>query len=337
VLVPVRNEARCIRDTAQTMLAQRFDGELEFLFVDGASTDGTRSALEEIARTDRRVQVLDNPAGTVPTALNVALAQARGRYLVRMDAHTRYSGDYVSLGVQRLEEGDVTWVAGPAVPRGSSPWSSAVAQALAMPLGRGGSRKWASSDGGSEVDLDTGVFGGVWRRETVEALGGWSDSWPVNEDAEMAGRVLSGGGRIVCLPAMAAYYAPRDTPKGLAQQYWRFGYYRVKTSRRHAVALRGSHVAAAALALTPAVGLSPIRPAARVARASLLLYSMALVRAGLRTPATAPARERLSVPLALVVMHFSWGVGFLCGCLRLGPPWTALRQLAGQCRYRGRP
>ena len=41
------------------------------------------------------------------------------------------------------------------------------------------------------------------------------------------------GERIVSLGAMGAYYIPRNSPASLARQYLRYGYYRVKTSRRH--------------------------------------------------------------------------------------------------------
>ncbi|HEX8051932.1 MAG TPA: glycosyltransferase, partial [Thermoleophilaceae bacterium] len=61
VLVPVLNEERFIRDTVRAMQGQRFDGEVEFLFMDGRSDDATRAILDEIAQEDPRVRVLDNP------------------------------------------------------------------------------------------------------------------------------------------------------------------------------------------------------------------------------------------------------------------------------------
>ena len=41
VLTPVLNEEHYIREAAEMMLAQRFDGTIEFLFIDGASEDRT--------------------------------------------------------------------------------------------------------------------------------------------------------------------------------------------------------------------------------------------------------------------------------------------------------
>src|SRR5204862_1301638 len=167
---------------------------------------------------DPRIRVLDNPRRTTAHALNVGLAAARGTYVARMDAHAFYPSAYLASGVQRLRRGDVVWVAGAAIPRGEGRWSRRVALALNSGLTTVGSRKWG--EGQDEVELDTGVFAGVWARATLDRFGGWDPEWPVNQDSELAARVLDAGERIVMLPAMAAEYVPRDTLRGLARQYF---------------------------------------------------------------------------------------------------------------------
>ena len=130
VLVPVLNEERYIEASVAAMRRQRFPGRLEFVFADGGSTDRTREILSRLAAEDPRIRVFHNPAGTVPSGLNVALSHARGRWALRMDAHTVYREDYAALGVQRLARGDTRWVSGPQVPKGHGPVSRAVALAL---------------------------------------------------------------------------------------------------------------------------------------------------------------------------------------------------------------
>ena len=122
VLVPVLNEEPFIRDTVAAMQAQRFDGSVEFLFMDGRSEDRTKAILEELAREDSRIRVFDNPGRSSTAGLNVGLRNARGEYIVRMDAHTFYPEDYIARGVERLRRGDVVWVAGPQVPYGVGTW-----------------------------------------------------------------------------------------------------------------------------------------------------------------------------------------------------------------------
>src|SRR5919202_4839125 len=101
VLIPVLNEERHIRETVAAMQAQRVDGPVEFLFMDGRSDDATRAILDELAREDPRIRVIDNPGRGIPQALNVGLRHARGEYVARMDAHTHYPPRYLARGVER--------------------------------------------------------------------------------------------------------------------------------------------------------------------------------------------------------------------------------------------
>src|SRR4051794_14724266 len=184
VLIPVLNEERHIRETVAAMQAQRADGPVEFLFMDGRSDDRTRAILEEISHEDPRVRVLDNPERRTAHGLNVGLAAARGEYVVRMDAHGIYPPDYIAAGVERLRRGDVDWVAGPAVPRGTGRWSRRVALALGTGLTTVGSRKWRGGPGGGGGggELDTGGVAGGWRRAAPERYRGRENGGAVHHD-----------------------------------------------------------------------------------------------------------------------------------------------------------
>ncbi len=335
VLVPVLNEERHIRETVAAMQAQRFAGTVELLFADGGSNDRTREILLELAGGDPRIRVLDNPRRGTASGLNVCLREARGEFVARMDAHTYYGDRYLAAGVERLQRGDTDWVSGPAVPRPVGAISTAVGLALASWLGRGGSRKWNEGlDSAEERDLDTGVFGGVWRRQRVLEAGGWDERWPINQDSEMASRFLRGGGRLVCLPEMAGYYVPRDSLKALARQYFRYGFYRARTFRRHPTSMRRSHLIAPALALAPIVAVLAPRPLRRASRRALLAYAVAVV-ATAGGAAGQPGRRTDGALLLVVLpaMHLGWGLGTLAGMLRFGPPLSAFASLvrsAGQ-------
>lgn len=333
IIVPLLDGARLVEATLASARAQQLGGELEILVVDGGSRDGSRALVERAAREDDRIRLLDNPARRTPAALNVGLRAARGEYVARMDAHTRFAPDYVALGIERLRRGDVACASGPQLAAGEGPTGRAVAAALDSPLGVGGAGFRRAGDG--EVDVDSS-FCGVWRRELLLGLGGWDEDWPVNQDGELAARIRAAGGRIVCLPPMAARYAPRADLRGLAAQYWRYGQYRVKTARRHPGALRRSHVLAPGLVAVAACAAVPLR-ATRPARRALALYGAVLAAEGLRAArrgGTAAAAPR--VPAALAVMHTAWGAGFLVGCRRFGVPWRGLAGLVRPAGARGR-
>lgn len=329
MLVPVRDEAAGIGETVRDMLTQRFAGNLEFIVIDGRSEDDTCAILDSLAADDTRLRVLDNPGRATPNALNIGLRAARGEFVARMDAHTHYPDDYLARGVTRLRGGDVAHVSGPQIADGSGKWSRRVALALSTKLGSGGAG--FRHDQRREVEVDSG-FTGVWRRTTLEEQGGWDEGWPQNQDAELAARIHAAGGRSVCVPEMAARYVPRNDLSALARQYWHYGLYRAKTSRRHPESMRRSHVLAPGAALCMLLVLLPGR-AVRPARMALLLYGISLIGVSAGSVRRARPADAASLPLVLGVMHFAWGLGFLAGCVRFGPPVAAIRRLVSPGRW----
>jgi succinoglycan biosynthesis protein ExoA len=332
ILVPVFNERRSIVRTVEAMTRQRHSGKLEFLLVDGGSDDGTREILAELARHDSRIRVLENPRRSTPSGLNVALAHARGRWVARMDAHTEYGEDYVALGIERLERGDTRWVSGPPIATGRGPVSRAVALALRTPLGRGASRKWAAerSAQAAEYQLDSGVFAGVWERATLLEYGGWDEHWLRNQDSEMAGRFLERGEKLVCIPAMASFYEPRDSLSGLWRQYFGYGIFRERTAARHPLTMRRSHLLAPSLVGCIVASVLSPRPLRKLARLGLAVYAMALGLAGGRALRDGhDRRDAALVPVVLFVMHAAHGTGGWWGAMRHGPPLGALAHVLG--------
>jgi glycosyltransferase involved in cell wall biosynthesis len=322
VIVPVRDEAAVLADTLETILGQDWPA-IEFLFVDGRSRDGSREQLDAIAARDARVRVIDNPQGDLASALALGFAAARGDYVAKLDAHTFFPAGYVRAGVRRLERGGTAWVSGPPLPFGIDAGSRRVAAALGTRLGVGGSAKWALS-GEREWELDTGVFSGIWPRDVLARFGGWDPGWPVNEDAELASRFLAAGERLVCLAEMAARYVPRSTLRGLGRQYGRYGFYRAKTAGRHPRSLRRSALLPPAVVATLAVCALGGRPGRRLTAAPLLAYLAAVGGQSAKLAGTLGAREAALTAPVYLVMHLSWGAGFLAGCARFGPPTAAL-------------
>lgn len=323
VLIPVLNEEKHLRQATEAMLAQDYPGRVEFLFIDGGSEDASVAILEELAAGDDRIRILANPARRTPQALNIGLRAARGTFIARMDAHTVYPSRYLAAGVERLRRGGCDWVSGPQLAVGVDAGSRLVARALAASLGKGGARFRDALE--REHEVDSG-FTGMWYRETLERHQGWDEEWLNDQDLELAARIRKAGGRIVCIPEMAAEYVPRATLRALARQYATYGTYRVKTARRHPDTLRRSQLLPPLVTLTvAAAGVAPSRRLRSAARAGLAIYAGALAvsaaRAGDGTRAEAAA-----LPAIWAVMHLSYGIGFVRGCARYGVPLDAVRR-----------
>jgi chlorobactene glucosyltransferase len=94
VIVPARNEARCIERCVASLLAQRYP-RFEVIAIDDRSQDGTGEILERLARTDARLRVLSGeplPPGWVGKcwAVYQAARQAKGEWLLFVDADTAH-------------------------------------------------------------------------------------------------------------------------------------------------------------------------------------------------------------------------------------------------------
>jgi succinoglycan biosynthesis protein ExoA len=322
VLVPVLNEEAHLPQAARAMLAQELDGAAEFIFIDGGSTDASAQILRQVAAEHRNVLVLANPHRRTPHALNIGLAAARGRYIARMDAHTIYPPRYLAAGIARLAREDaVGQVSGPQLAAGTGTWSRRIALALSSPLGAGGAGFRRELH--EEVEVDTG-FTGLWRAETLRELGGWDEEWVNDQDLELAARLRASGRRIVCIPEMAASYIPRSSLSGLARQYQTYGIYRVKSALRHPESLRRSQLLPPALTGSVVLATVPGTPLRRPAQGAVLAYGAALGVATMRSLPSA-GTDALWLSPIFTTMHVSYGVGFIRGCLRFGPPLAALR------------
>lgn len=310
VLVPFLNEERHIAAAVAAMRAQTYDGGVEFLLIDGGSTDGTRALLDALVAGDERFRVIELPGTTVPARLNLGLREARGELIARMDAHALFPPRYLELGARRLAGGDVASVSGPQIAVGEGPWSRRVALALRSRLGRGEVEFRHLS--AHEVEVDSG-YCGMWRRELLESHGGWNELASSGEDTELAARVRRGGGRIVCVPEMAATYLPRESLRGLALQYGRYAHRRAWIARRHPEVLRPSHALPPAIVLAIALSVLGRPTVARGARRVLALYLAGLALESARVGRDAPLADALALPAVYATMHVSWGAGFLVG------------------------
>src|SRR5690349_79219 len=97
IILPIRNEAESIARTLNSVLGQDYPAQLmEVLVVDGQSTDGTPEIVAGLLEAARMpVRLLKNPGRIVPTGLNIALRQAHGEVILRVDGHTVLAPDYV--------------------------------------------------------------------------------------------------------------------------------------------------------------------------------------------------------------------------------------------------
>ena len=170
--------------------------------------------------------------------------------------------------------------------------------------------------GGRPGPVDT-VYLGVFRREALEEVGGFDESFVRNQDAELNLRLRRAGHLVWFDPELAVAYQPRASLRALARQYREYGRWRRATARRHpgSLALRQLAPPALVLVIAGAALLSLVRADLRPLSLVVSGYLVGVGAAG--SSAADELRDAPATTLALLTMHLAWGVGFL-----QGPPRT---------------
>ncbi len=171
IVMPVYNEERYIEKCILSLLEQDFPKDsMEWIFVDGMSTDNTISILESYAeKYPTLIYVLRNPNKTVPYAMNIGINAAQGEYIIRLDAHAAYANDYISKCVYYLDTTDADNVGGIADTRSISKKGESIALMLSSRFGVGNSQFRV---GGKDGYVDTVPFG-AFRRTVFDKYGGY--------------------------------------------------------------------------------------------------------------------------------------------------------------------
>jgi succinoglycan biosynthesis protein ExoA len=294
VVIPVLDEGPHLGRCLESVTAQTYHPIAEILVVDGGSTDDTVAVAEQVPG----VRVLPNPRRVQSAAMNVALHAAQGDLIVRVDGRCELPEDYVGRCVAALDATGAAMVGGRMEPHAEGRWPVGIAAAMSSPVGVGPAR---FHHGGTAGWVDT-VYLGAFRRADALAVGGYDETFAINEDAEFAHRLATRGG-VWFDPSIAVGYVPRSSFPRLARQFFRYGLGRAATVRKHPRSLAPRQLAAPALVL----GLLSRR---RLAVAALDLAGVAVAAADQWR------RDRTAAPgfaVSLPVMHLSWGSGFLVG------------------------
>ncbi|MGH8894508.1 MAG: glycosyltransferase family 2 protein, partial [Actinomycetes bacterium] len=238
VLVPCRNEEASIGPCLESVLAQTYRN-LQVVVVDGCSTDGTLQLLDALRRRDPRVEVCVVERRSIPAALNVGLAAARGTWLVRVDGHSTIPADYVDRATARLREGRWAGVGGRKDGVGRTPAGRAISAVMASRFGVGNS---TYHHGTTACEVDHVPFG-AYSVERARAIGGWDERLTANEDYEFDYRLRKAGGALLFDPMLRIDWQTRQSTRDLARQYYRYGRGKADVAALHPRSLSPRHLA----------------------------------------------------------------------------------------------
>ena len=321
VICPIYNEERYIVRCIESIIAQDYPkDDLEVLFVDGMSTDGTRAMITKYQVKYPYLHIVNNPDKIVPVAMNRGIEASSGEVIIRIDAHAEYQPNYFSALVKRLYEldaDDVGTVCKTDVLNKTSK-TLAIREVLSNKFGVGNSVFRTGISDAQQVDT---VPFGCWKREVFEKYGKYDIRLIRNQDIELSKRIIRGGGKIFIIPDTHCTYYARETFKALAKNNFGNGKWNILTvyytgeinslSPRHFVPL----MFILSLLVPLSIGFFWY-PALWVVAASLFAYLCLIGTISIKLTKT-KGLSFVRLIQSFMVLHFSYGWGSLIGILSL--------------------
>ena len=223
-IIVARNASQHLPQIFSNILAQDYPKDrLEILLIDGRSTDDTRNIMENFAGTHKElnVKVLDNPEKILSCGWNVALAEAKGDIILRVDAHSSIPSDFISRNVEAILSGE-NIVGGARISKTyKGAWPGLLSMAERSKFGSGVADYRTP---GPSRYVDT-LAHAAYKRSVFKKVGGYDERLVRNQDMEIHYRMKKAGFKFFFDPAIKSFHSPRSTLHGILKQKYNDGFW----------------------------------------------------------------------------------------------------------------
>lgn len=286
VIIPFYRDEKYLTGCLGSIKDQQYDlSDIEVII----SVVGSTKKIQAWVKKYRKffsLKVVVNSQPSISAQLNKAIRAAKGRYLVRVDVHSKLKKDYLIRIYQHLRTGRYACVGGRRVIVGNSFWQRKIAfcyNSTWFGLGYRFSRRRKLVDN---------VYFGAWRREDLLEKGWFDERFFVAEDYEHCIRIKRKKGKILYDPKIIFFYYPRDNLADLAWQYFNYGRGKYLVLRKYPRQISFRQAASPLLVLFFPFTLLPYL-------ALNLFFSIYY-----------QGFNFWAVSVIFLIMHWSWGMGF---------------------------
>jgi glycosyltransferase involved in cell wall biosynthesis len=292
----------------------------EFIFVDSLSDDGTKQLMKSFASDypNESVKILENPKRILSCGWNIALTEAVGDVLIRLDAHTRIPQDYLAKCSGELQRG-VTIVGGQVIsiePQDGW-WRKLLYFTESSCFGAGVA---SFRNPGPPRYVDSLAFA-AYSRRVFDVVGGFNENVGRCEDNEIHYRMRKAGFRFFFNPQIKVYRFPRDTLRSLIRQMFGNGYWVGVTLGKVPKAISLRHIVPAIFVLFIVLaGVVSLLGAPLFIHIILLVYFLLGLGFSYLASLKLQRWEKiicLSMPFLFFLIHSFYGIGTLIGIVRV--------------------
>ncbi len=316
IIIPCLDEEKYISTCLDSLLKSDYDkSKMEVLVVDGMSSDKTREIVKYYTEKYSYIKLLDNPDKIVPKAMNLAIAEASGEYIIRLDAHSKFPKEYFSKLIyysQKLNADNVGVVVITDV-KNRNKKSNSIKVVLSHRFGVGNSDFRTGIDSIKEVDT---VPFGCYPKRVFKKYGYYDEKLIRNQDIELNKRIINGGGKVYLIPDIQCIYFARENFSALSKNNYSNGFWNILTAyytkTLNSLSLRHFIPLLFVLSLVVPIGISLVFPKILwIAIFSLVSYLSLVIIISLRLKNSSNSIRYLII--SFLTLHFSYGVGSLMG------------------------
>ena len=320
-LIPVKNEISFISSAINSIINQRnYSKKFEILIALGESTDGTLETINKFIVKYPFIKLINNPRSIVSTGFNLALNQARGEIIIRIDGHCEIPPEYFIKCCKLLERKDADIVGGVIETISTGIIGKAISIAQSSWFGVGGVKfRRVSLEKSGFVDS---LAFGAHKRELFAEIGGYDEDMVYNQDDEFNFRVIQAGKKIWVDPTIRTKYFARSSFGKLFKQYFNYGCYKIRGIQKRKQLFSIRHlipfVFIMGLFSTIIYGLNYNNPII-----SILVLFPYIVCNSIFSIITSPSIQTIPfIFISFWTLHLGYGLGFTWGLIRFIGKWN---------------
>lgn len=318
IIIPYYNDDKYIARLIEQINTNYIKDKYEVLIIDGKSDYRSRLVIEDIAKANPNIRIIDNQKRITPCAINIGINEAKGEYIILLSAHCGIAPNYIQTLVDECTclNADVIGAVGKMETLESNHQAAAIKYVLSSKFGVGNALYRLGIDEIKEVDT---VAYACYRKEVFNKIGLFDERLVRNQDLEFNKRVKNNNGKIYLTPDTYFVYYARDNYKDFYKNNFGNGYWSIITpyllgevrseSPRHYVPF--VFVASVFISLLLSIFFKKVL---FITIGILLLYLLFVIGNSIGIKLKRDKEARIgNLMFAFIVLHFSYGLGSLKG------------------------